>query len=49
MAAVPIVEAFDEGERRIARLGLGPEPAAREKLALERGEAIEVYCDPWSE
>src|SRR5215471_856523 len=38
MAAPLIIEAFDEGERRIARLGLCLEPAASEKLALERGE-----------
>src|SRR5690348_14009396 len=33
-----VVEAFDEGKRRIARLGLCLEPAASKKLALERGE-----------
>src|SRR5690349_25073158 len=38
MAAPFIIEAFDEGERRIARLGLCLEPAASKKLALERGE-----------
>ena len=38
MAAAPIVEAFDERERRIARLDLCLEPAAIEKLAFEGGE-----------
>jgi hypothetical protein len=38
MTAARIVEAFDEGERCIARLGRCLEPAASEKLALERGE-----------
>src|SRR3569623_52894 len=38
MAAPFIIEAFDEGERRVARLGLCLEPAASEQLALKRGE-----------
>src|ERR1700749_1888614 len=38
MAASRIVEAFDEGECRMARLGLCLEPAAIEELAFERGE-----------
>ena len=38
MAAAPIVEAFDERERRITRLDLCLEPAAIEKLAFEGGE-----------
>ena len=36
--AAPIVEAFDERERRIARLGLRLEAVPREKLAFEGGE-----------
>src|SRR6476620_3984271 len=38
MTAAPIVEAFDERERRVARLVLCLEPAASEKLAFEGGE-----------
>jgi hypothetical protein len=38
MAAPLIIEAFDEGERRIARIGLCLKPAASEKFAFERGE-----------
>ena len=38
MAAAPIVEAFDERERRIARLDLRLEAVPREKLAFEGGE-----------
>src|ERR1700722_13400688 len=40
MTAAPIVEAFDERERRIARLELCLEPAAIEKLAFEGVEEI---------
>src|SRR5215831_9721189 len=51
MATPLIIEAFDEGERRMARLGLCLEPAAGEKLALERGEealahGIVQYASP---
>ncbi len=38
MAAMGIIEAFDEIEHRHARLSLGLEVAAGEQLALERGE-----------
>src|SRR3954467_14389748 len=38
MAALPIVEAFDESEDRASRLGLCLEPGAIEQLAFERGE-----------
>ena len=38
MAPPPIVEAFDERECRVARLGLRLEAVPREKLAFERGE-----------
>ena len=38
MASPPIVEAFDEGERRVTRLGLRLEAVPREKLAFEGGE-----------
>jgi hypothetical protein len=38
MTAAPIVEAFDERECRVARLGLGLEAVPREKLAFEGGE-----------
>ena len=40
MAAPLIIEAFDEGERRIARIGLCLEPAASEKFAFERGKKL---------
>ena len=38
MPAPWIVEAFDEGEHGHARLGLGPEAAAVQEFAFERGE-----------